>query len=183
MTVTVAANDPGLEDTLGEVTRWFFDDYLSRWMSVVNGTCQEGPEFILDYWGYPLHVSSPSINRWLTEPRDVTGMLAGTHARLREAGYTHTAVLDSRVTVFHPGGVAIEVIWSRRAGETEIERLAVHFQAVRNQDGWRVVGIQTVDTSAQSLEEIWPIHRGRGSPRGSMPAPHAGIRITGRLPS
>lgn len=25
--MTVAANDPGLEDTLGEVSRWFFDDY------------------------------------------------------------------------------------------------------------------------------------------------------------
>jgi hypothetical protein len=119
--VTVAADDPGLEDTLGEVTRWFFDDYLSRYISVVNGTSKEGPEFILDYWGYPLHVSSPGTNLWLTEPQDVTGMLAGTQARLREAGYTHTAVLDSRVTVFHPGSVAIEVIWSRRAGETEIE--------------------------------------------------------------
>jgi hypothetical protein len=77
------------------------------------------------------------------------------------------------VTVFHPGGVAIEVIWSRRAGETEIERLAVHFQAARNRDGWRVIGFQTVDTIAQSLEEIWPIHRGRGSPRGSTPGASA----------
>lgn len=28
--MTVAANDPGLEDTLSDLTRWFFDDYLSR---------------------------------------------------------------------------------------------------------------------------------------------------------
>jgi hypothetical protein len=61
--VTVAANDPGLEDTLGEVSRWFFDDYLSRWISVVNGTRQQGPEFILDYWGCPLHVEQPEGHR------------------------------------------------------------------------------------------------------------------------
>jgi hypothetical protein len=47
----VTANDPGLEDTLGEVTRWFFDDYFSRWTSVANGTRQEGPEFILTTGG------------------------------------------------------------------------------------------------------------------------------------
>ena len=103
------------------------------------------------------------MNRWLTEPRDVAGLLADSQARVRKAGYTHTAVLDSRVTVFHPGGVAIEVIWSRRAGQTEIERLAVEFQAVRARIGWRVIGIQEIDTSAESLDEIWPIHRGSGA--------------------
>ena len=159
--MTVAANDPGLENTLGDVTRWFFDDYLSRWQSVANGTSPEGPEFILDYWGCPLHMSSPRMNRWFTEPQQVTGLLAGIHARLRERGYTHTAVLDFRATVFHPGGVGIEVIWSRRAGQTELERLAVHFQAVRNAGGWRAIGIQEAGTIAESLDEMWPIHRGR----------------------
>ena len=173
----MAANDPRLENTLGEVTRWFFDDYLVHWASVANGTRQEGPEFILDYWGCPLHISSPEMNQWFTEPRDVVGWLADTQARLRKAGYTHTAVPDSRVTVFHPGGVGIEVIWSRRAGQAEIERLAVDFQAVKTRDGWRVIGIQYTGTSAESLDEIWPVHR--GSPRdsrlreGSTPAPRA----------
>jgi len=163
----VAANDSGLEDTLGEVTRWFFDDYFSRWTSVANGTRQEGPEFILDYWGCPLPISSPEMNRRLTEQQDVVGFLADMQAHLRKAGYTHTAVPDSRVTVFHPGGVGIEVIWSRRAGQTEIERLAVDFQAVRNRDGWRVIGIQYTGTSAESLDEIWPIHRGNRRDSGS----------------
>jgi hypothetical protein len=40
------------------------------------------------------------------------GLLAGMRARLREARHTNTTVLDSRVTVFNEGGVAIEVIWS-----------------------------------------------------------------------
>ena len=149
------------EDTVSEVNRWFFGDYLDRWVSVANGTRKEGPEFILGYWGCPLHMSCPWMNRWLSDPRDVTGLLAGMHERLRKAGYTDTAVLDSRVTVFHPGGAAIEVIWSRRAAETEIERLAVHFQGVKNQDGWRIISIQEIGTSAQSLDEIWPVHPGR----------------------
>ncbi len=166
----VAANHAGAEDTLGEVTRWFFGDYLSRWVSVVNGTRREGPEFILDYWGCPMHFGSPGVSRWLAEPRDVTGLLAQTQARVREARFTHTAVLDSRVTVFHPGGAVIEVIWSRRAAGTEIERWAVHFQTIRNSDGWRVIGIQEIGTSAQSLDDVWPVHRGQHRDRGS-PAP------------
>ena len=181
--MTQAPNDPRAGDVLGEVTHWFFDDYLSRYISVVGGTRQEGPEFILDYWGCPVHVSSPRMNQWLREPPDVVGMLAETQARLRAAGYTHTAVLDSRMTVFHSGGAAIEVIWSRRAGQTEIERLAVHFQVVRTGAGWRAIAIQEIDIAAQSLDEVWPIHRGQDREHGSA-APHAeGIRTTGRLRS
>jgi hypothetical protein len=153
--VTATANDPRLEDAFGQVTHWFFDDYLSRWTSVVNGTCQDGPDFILDYWGCPMHVSSLRTNRWLTEPREVTGLLAEMQARVREAGYTHTAVLDSRVTVFHPRGAAIEVIWSRRAGQTEIERLAVQYEVVRNRDGWRARGV------ARLGHGVWEEPRGR----------------------
>jgi hypothetical protein len=175
--VTQAANDPGAEDALGELTHWFFDDYLSRYVSVVSGNRQEGPEFILDYWACPLHVSSPRMNRWLSEPRDVVGMLTGTQARLRRAGYTHTVVADSRVTVFHPGGAAIEVIWSRRAGQTEIERLAVHFHAVRTGVGWRAIAIEELDTAERSLDQVWPIHRGQDRDRGAA-AQYAG-RIRG----
>ncbi len=177
--MTEAANDARPDDPLGELTHWFFDDYLSRYISVVGGTRPDGPEFILDYWGCPLHVSSPRMNRWLSEPRDIVGMLAETQARLRDARYTHTAVLDSRVTVFHPGGAAIEVIWSRRAGQTEIERLAVHFQAVRNRPGWRVIAIQEAGTAAQSLDEVWPIRRGQHGDRGSA-EPYAGSIRTGK---
>jgi hypothetical protein len=184
--VTVTANDPVLQDTLGEVTRWFFDDYLNRWISVANGTRQEGPEFILDYWGCPLYVSSPTTNCWLTEPEEITERLARMQADLREAGYTHTTVPDSRVTVFHPGGVAIEAIWSRRADDTELELRVIHYEVARSQDGWRVVAIQAADTSAQSPDEVWPIHRGQhgGHPSPRVPAPRAQtIRPTEGLPS
>ncbi|MET7403075.1 hypothetical protein ABZS66_57305 [Dactylosporangium sp. NPDC005572] len=165
--MTLPANHSDVEDTRRDVTRWFFDDYLMQWESVVNRTRQDGPEFILGFWDCPLHVSLPPMNQWLTEPRDVTRRFASTQERLREAAYTNTVVLDARVTVFNLAGAAIAVIFSRRAGETEIERLAIHFQAARNQDGrWRIVGIQGIDTSARSLDDIWPIrhphHHGLG---------------------
>ena len=64
------------------------------------------------------------------------------------------------MTVFHCNGAAIDAIWSRRAtDDTEIQRTAVHFELARNQDGWRIVGIQTSDTTMSSLDGFWPPHR------------------------
>jgi hypothetical protein len=126
-----------LDDVLEQVTSWFCDDYVPRWVSVGNGTSEDGPEFILRFWGCPLHVSTP----------------------LRDAGYTHTVIPDSRVTVFHANGAAIDAIWSRRAtGDNEIQRVAVHFELARSEDSWRIVGIQTSDTTMYSLDRLWPPH-------------------------
>jgi hypothetical protein len=48
------------------------------------------------------------------------------------------------------------VIWSRcRADDTEIERLAVHFELARRSAGWRMVSIQSAPTTAQSLQMAW----------------------------
>jgi hypothetical protein len=35
--------------TRAEVTAWFFEGYLPRWVSAGSGATGEGPEFILDY--------------------------------------------------------------------------------------------------------------------------------------
>jgi len=73
---------------------------------------------------------------------------------------TNAVIADSRVTVFHANGAAIDAIWSRRAtDDTEIQRAAVHFELARSVDGWRVVGIQTSDTTMSSLDRLWPPHR------------------------
>jgi hypothetical protein len=83
-------------------------------------------------------------------------MLARNHSRLRGQGYAHTAVPDRQVTVYHSAGAAIEVIWSRcRADDSEIERVAVHFEVARESVGWRVVGIQEAPTRADSLNAAW----------------------------
>jgi hypothetical protein len=150
----------GLDEVFKEVTSWFLDDYLPRWVSVGNGTSDEGPEFILQFWGCPLHVSTPQITMWITEPQGVLDLLEMNQKPLCDAGYTHTVIADSRVTVFHSNGAAIDAIWSRRAtDDTEIQRVAVHFELARSVDGWRVVGIQTSDTTMSSLDRLWPPRR------------------------
>jgi hypothetical protein len=138
------------------VTRWFFDDYLPLWVGVGSGTSAQGPEFILDYWGVPLHHCTPDGGKWLLDAAGVVGLLEHNHLRLRARGYAYTAVPDRSVTVYHDAGAAIEVIWSRcRADGSEIERLAVHFEVARTSAGWRAVGIQTAPTTANSLNAAW----------------------------
>ena len=140
-----------------EVMRWFFDDYLATWVGVGAGAIGRGPEFILDYWGVPLHYSNDHESTWFLDSSSVVGLLEQTHARLRAQRYTHTAVPDRRVSVYNSAGAAIDVIWSRRrADDSEIERLAVHFELGRAPAGWRVVGIQTMLTAAASLDAAWP---------------------------
>jgi hypothetical protein len=140
-----------------EVTRWFFDDYLATWVGVGAGTIARGPEFVLDYWGVPLHYSTDQESQWLIDASAVVGLLEQTHARLQAQGYAHTAVPDYQVFVYNDAGAAIEVIWSRRrADDSEIERLAAHFELGKGPAGWRVVGIQTVLTEAESLDAAWP---------------------------
>jgi hypothetical protein len=139
-----------------QVTRWFFDDYLPLWVGVGSGAIAQGPEFILDYWGVPLHHCTPDGSERLLDAGGVVGLLERNHRRLRAQGYSYTAVPDRKVTVYHDAGAAIEVIWSRcRGDDTEIERLAVHFEVARGSEGWRAVGIQTAPTSANSLNAAW----------------------------
>jgi hypothetical protein len=83
-------------------------------------------------------------------------LLNTTHTRLRANGYAYTEVVDRAVRLYHRNGAAIEVIWSRRrADDTEIERLAVHFEVIRTQNGWRIAGIQRRFTHADSLSDAW----------------------------
>jgi hypothetical protein len=139
-----------------ELTRWFFDDYLPLWVGVGSGTIARGPEFILDYWGVPLHHCTPDGSEWLLDAPSVVRLLERNHRRLRAQGYSNTAVPDRTVTVYHYAGAAIEVIWSRRrVDDSEIERLAVHFEVARTSAGWRAVGIQTAPTTANSLNAAW----------------------------
>jgi hypothetical protein len=138
------------------VTRWFFDDYLPLLVGVGSGTIARGPEFILDYWGVPLHYCAPDGGKWLLDAAGVVGLLERSYSRLRAQGYSYTAVPDRNVTVYHDAGAAIEVIWSRcRADDSEIERVAVHFEVARGSAGWRAVGIQTAPTTANALNAAW----------------------------
>lgn len=117
-----------LADIRAEVVAWFFQDYLPRWVAAGSGASGEGPEFILNYWGTPMHVTALEQSYWFLEDAGVLQFLDMNHTPLKEAGYSHTVVLDKRVFVYNSVGAAIEVIWSRRrADESEIQRWAVHF--------------------------------------------------------
>jgi hypothetical protein len=139
-----------------EVKHWFFEDYLPTWVGVGAGTIARGPEFILDYWGAPLHWGADPASQWLLDGPAVVRFLQQLQARLQKQGYAYTAVPDQRVNVYHRDGAAVEVIWSRRrADDSEIERLAVHFELGRGPAGWRIVGIQAVPTTSETLNQAW----------------------------
>jgi pimeloyl-ACP methyl ester carboxylesterase len=147
---------PSNDTVRDEVTHWFFDDYLPTYIGVASGAIPRGPEFILDYWGVPLHASTPTAREWFLDKDAVSGYIENTHIRLRAQGYAYTAVLDRKVTIYHDAGAAIEVIWSRcRSDHSEIERLAVHFEIARTSAGWRVVGLQAMPTAVDSLAAAW----------------------------
>jgi hypothetical protein len=148
--------DNETEAVAAEVTEWFFEDYLPTWVGIGNGSIAKGPGFILDYWGVPLYDWRPDGGQWALDSESVTGLLNATHTRLEANGYAYTEVVDRAVHTYHRNGAAIEVIWSRRrADDTEIERLAVHFEVIRTRDGWRIAGIQRRPTQADRLTDAW----------------------------
>lgn len=143
--------------TRAEVSAWFFEDYLPRWVAAGSGASGEGPEFILEYWGVPLHVTGLDQTFWFLDDKGVLAFLEMNHGPLKAAGYTHTVVPDRRVFVYSRVGAAIEVIWSRRrADESEIQRVAVHFEVAKSPKGWRVVGIQSLGMDQPALADVWP---------------------------
>jgi hypothetical protein len=140
-----------------DVSHWFFGRYLPAWVGVGNGTSDLHPEFILEYWGVPMHHCMPNLSVWLMDAGAVVDFLNRRHHDLRTRGYFYTAVPDRKVIVYHSRGAAIEVIWSRcRADGSEIERLAVHFELARELGGWRIVAIQAAPTHADNLQAAWP---------------------------
>lgn len=155
--------DTDAQQTRDDVTRWFFKEYLGTWITA--GATGASPTFITDYWSAPLWVSVPGMTPGaLPDDAAVVGFLDGMQTRLRAAGYTHTVVPDRRVTAFNDRSATIEVIWSRRrADESEVERLAVHFAVVRRDEGWRIVAIFGQPTTVDRLDEAWPITQGEGS--------------------
>ena len=78
------------------------------------------------------------------------GNRSGVFVRRRPDG-----VPDRKVTVYHDAGAAIEVICSRcRADDSEIERLAVHFEVARDRRAG-VAGTQEAPTRADALSAAW----------------------------
>ena len=129
-----------------QVRHWFFDVYFNHWVDVGAGRRDDGPEFVLQYWGTPMFVTNdePALAMWAMEGQQIVDFLVMQHEMLTAAGYDHTEVPDQTVFVYNENGAAIEVIWSRQAADnTEIQRLVVHFEVARIDGVWKVVGIQS----------------------------------------
>lgn len=152
-----------------ELYEWFFQTYIPHWVSVGSGKSNEGPEFILKYWGTPMFASGTGwINRWLLTDDDVVEFLKYNHGALKGSGYHHTNVPDQRITVFNDNSASIEVIWSRcREDNTELERLAVNFECGRVDGVWKVTAIVGRDTTKDTLAEAW---------EEELPEPGTGLR-------
>ena len=160
--VALLSGQPNYSSVGDEVSRWFLDDYLSIWVGVGAGTIAREPEFILDYWGAPLHWADDQGSRWFLDETAVVALLKELQGRLHGDGYAYTSVPDQRVTVYHDNGAAIDVIWSRRRADgTEIERVAAHFEVARGLKGWRVISLQATPTTSDSLNTVWLQSNGR----------------------
>src|SRR5215469_7352704 len=158
------------DSVAAEVGHWFFAEYLSTWAAAGAGA--SGPGEVLAYWGVPMHAASTHLNQWLMTPEAVLGLLEANHAPLRAAGYTHTEVIDRSLTVYNENAAVIDVIWSRRrADDTEIQRLASHFEVHRTADGWRVIALASAPTSSSSLADVWRRRTAPGIPGNTTSRP------------
>ena len=129
-----------------EIRHWFFDVYFNHWVEVGSGVRQEGPDFVLQYWGTPMYAThnDPDISMWMLTGEEIVGFLVMQHELLKANGYDHTEIPDQKVFVYNQNGAAIEVIWSRQAADnTEIQRMVVHFEVARVEGVWKVVGVQS----------------------------------------
>lgn len=146
-----------LESAAKDLESWFFEKYIPHWVAVGSGETDEGPEFILEYWGTPMFVCvPPTLRAWLTTDAEVIEFLKYNHQPLQQEGYSHTVIPDRSLKMYSEHGGAIEVIWSRRrADESEIERIAVHWEIARLEDKWKVLGVQAKFTSEDTLDKAW----------------------------
>lgn len=144
------------DEVLAEVEQWFFVDYFAKWVAQGAGHGDDA-QFVLQYWGAPLHFNGLGIDMWFLDEAGVLTFLEMNQAPLRESGYTHTVVPDRRITVYSDTGAGIDVIWSRRrADESEILRVGVHFEVARTTEGqWRVISLQAAETTENTLDAIW----------------------------
>ena len=101
-----------------------------------------------------MHAASMHMNEWLPTEKAVLGLLSANHKPLQSSG-THTNVIDRR-TVVNNNAASVDAISSRcRHDQTEIQRVAAHFETNRTNNGWRVIDLASAPTTKSSLEEAW----------------------------
>jgi len=141
------------------IQNWFFEKYIPTWVTA-GGDSHGDPRKVLDYWGVPMHatvlVTPPNQTRWLSTKEQVLGLLSAIQTPLKEQNFTHTNVLDRRMTFYCDTAASIDAIWSRcSADDVEIERVACHFE-IRSVDGHlRIISAVSVPTDKERLTDIF----------------------------
>ena len=137
--------------TTQDLHRWFFQAYLPNWAGV--GASELDPEVMLTYWGVPMHIAGVG---WLLTTEAAIDALRATQGEIKDSGYAHTSVIDYEITVYNDAGGSVDAILSRRRlDESEIQRVAAHFEIHRTRDGWRIVAVATAAATANSVAEVW----------------------------
>ena len=103
-----------------------------------------------------MHAASMHMNEWLPTEKAVLGLLSANHKLLQSSGFTHPNVIDRRTVVNNDNAASVDAISSRcRHDQTEIQRVAAHFETNRTNNGWRVIDLASAPTTKSSLEETW----------------------------
>jgi hypothetical protein len=146
MAVSLALHD--------EIDHWFFSEYFSDFIAI--GAGKLSPDRILLYWGVPLHMSGPAYSKWIASSDEVVRFLTDMQGVLKKAGYTHTKVVDKKITIYSDNASRVETIMSRRRADgTEMDRAAISFEIRRSEINWIVISTTAMPTELSILHEVW----------------------------
>jgi|GEM_PF-2077702 len=137
-----------------KLNQWF-SVYFHAFIEISAG--RTSPEEILKYWGVPLHSSGPAQSKWLKTAEEVIQVLQEMQAILKSMGYTHTVILDKRISIYNENAGRVETIMSRRAeDDIEVDRAAVSFELRGQAEGWIIISTTSLPTVSAKLDLVWP---------------------------
>jgi hypothetical protein len=137
-----------------EIDHWFFSKYFVDFIAIGAGRID--PDAILAYWGAPLHMSGPTYSKWIMSSDEVVRFLKDMQGVLKKAGYTHTEVVDKKITIYNDNASRVETIMSRRREDgAEMDRAAISFEVRRTEDSWIITSTTAMPTASSNLHHIW----------------------------
>jgi hypothetical protein len=137
-----------------DIDHWFFSGYFQDFIAI--GAGKADPNQILAYWGVPIHMANPAHAKWITSSDGVVRFLQDMQAVLKQAGYTHTEVVDKKTTIYSETAGRVETIMSRRRADgSEIDRAAISFEIRRADQSWIIISTAARPTALSALRDVW----------------------------
>jgi hypothetical protein len=122
-----------------DVSRWF-GEYLDAFAAC--GRSERDPASLLAYYGVPLLLTSDDGCLALISDDQVVAAVTQQVEGMRAAGYHHSQVLDSQVTVLNATSALYRGTFSRRRrGGGEISRLTVTYLVTDGPVGRRIAAL------------------------------------------